>query len=272
MNRILHLQPEARAYYFIPKDAMQSSLLLSFAGYLLFLLSPLVEAVSSASDPSAIALIRNNINLYSILQDTKNYQALDQVFTPDASPYGLAPPNPKYPNNLTGIELLLQDALGDAITLHYSDTQYIELGPKGDTATAVSYAQAVYFAKDVNVTQQTATFYESFTDDFVLLGGRWLSRQKNITVTVCCLSLPLSTGKTTIMPGSTTGERLTMSLGCCWEPICHPGPIEGRQLIKNPNNARESWNLPYRVNLSLYIVSFLYICNFSCYPGKRDVL
>ena len=153
--------------------------------YLLFLFSPLVKG---QSDASAIALIHNNLNLYSVLQDTKSYEALDQVFTQDASPAGLAGPNSSYPNNLTGIELFLRAALGNATTLHYSDTQYVELGSTGDSATAVSYAQAVYFAKDVNVTQQICTFYETFTDDFVLQGGQWLSQQKNLTVTVCFVS------------------------------------------------------------------------------------
>ena len=54
----------------------------------------------------------------------------------------------------------------------------------GSTATAVSYAQAVYFAKDVNVSGQICTFYEIFTDDFVFLDERWLSRNKTLEVTV----------------------------------------------------------------------------------------
>ena len=152
--------------------------------YLSYLVIPIIESASTASNGSAIALINNNLNLYSVLIDTKNLQALDQVFTPDASPIGLAAPPGEYPNNLAGIRLYLRDALDDAITLHYSDTQVVGVGPTGDTATAISYGQAVYFAKDVNVTGQIATVYTTITDDLVLVGDQWLSRNKTLGVTV----------------------------------------------------------------------------------------
>ncbi|MCJ1239680.1 hypothetical protein MMC14_007678 [Varicellaria rhodocarpa] len=112
----------------------------SVAIWLLFLVISATASASSASDASAITLIHNNINLYLVLIDAKNFSALDQVFTPDASPDGLAGTNSSFPNNLTGIELFLQAALNDVTTLHYSDTQYVEIGPSGDTATAISYA------------------------------------------------------------------------------------------------------------------------------------
>lgn len=138
----------------------------------------------SIIEGSAIALIRNNLNLYSRLQDTKNFSALNQVFTQDASPFGLAGPS-NLPNNLTGIEEFLKAALENFTTLHYSDTQYVQLDPSGHTATAVSYGQAVYFGENATVTGQICTFYETFTDDFVLQNGSWLSQNKTIQVYVC---------------------------------------------------------------------------------------
>ena len=150
---------------------------------------PTVKGAGNASASSAIPLIVNKLNLYSILLDTKNYKALDQVFTPDASPLGLRAPAGLYPNNLTGIELYVQDSLDDAVTLHFSDTQYVDVGPTGKTATAISYGQAVYFAKDANVTGQIATVYTTYLDEFVLKGDQWLSQQKNLNVTVGFLFL-----------------------------------------------------------------------------------
>lgn len=132
----------------------------------------------------AIALIRNNLNLYSRLQDTKNFAALNQVFTQDASPVGLAGPS-DFPNNLTGIEEFLTRSLEKFTTLHYSDTQYVQLDPSGHTATAVSYGQAVYFGENAAVTGQICTFYETFTDEFVLQSGTWLSKNKTLQVYVC---------------------------------------------------------------------------------------
>ncbi|MCJ1255813.1 hypothetical protein MMC24_003631 [Lignoscripta atroalba] len=161
------------------------SALHSLALPLLLSLLPSTHATTTTttdSAGSAIALIRNNLNLYSILQDTKNFAALDQVFTQDASPIGLAGPTTSYPNNLTGIQQFLASALANVTTLHYSDTQFVELGPAGDTATAVSYTQAVYFAEDALVSGQVATYYESFRDEFVLRGGRWLSRNKTLQI------------------------------------------------------------------------------------------
>ena len=156
----------------------------------LCLLSHAVQgAPASAASSSAIALIRNNIDLYNVLLDTKNYTALDQVFTPDVSPLPLGAPPGVYPNNLMGLEEYVRDSLGNAITLAYSATQYVELGPAGNTATAISYGQSVYFAPDATLSGQIATIYTEFTDDFVLQGGRWLSRRKAIAVKVYCLSL-----------------------------------------------------------------------------------
>ena len=163
---------------------MDFSSLCSVITLLLFLVFRPIEGASSRSDGSALALIRNNVDLYFVLIDRKNFQALDKVFTPDASPVGLAGPDSGFPNNLTGIELFLKTALDDTTTLHYSDTQYVELSPAGDTATSVTYVQAVYFAKDVNVTGQIYTYYEQYFDDFILIGDQWLSQNKSIQVTV----------------------------------------------------------------------------------------
>ena len=152
--------------------------------FFLFFLMCGSQANSTISEGAAIASIRNNLNLYSRLQDTKNFTALNQVFTQDASPVGLAGPS-DFPNNLTGIEEFLRADLGNFTTLHYSDTQYVQLDPSGNTATAFSYGQAVYFGADAQVTGQICTFYETFTDEFVLQGGAWLSQNKTIQIYVC---------------------------------------------------------------------------------------
>ena len=168
---------------------MNFSILYSTITLLLFLVcSPVQGAGDSTSPASAIALIRNKLSLFDIIQDTKDFQALNKVFTPDATPDGLAGPNNTYAKNLTGIETFLKFALDDATTLHFSDTQYIEVGPTGDTASVTSYGQAVYFAKDVNVTGQICTFYEQIFDDFVFVGDQWLSQNKTLLITVRILS------------------------------------------------------------------------------------
>ena len=174
------------------------SFLLYLGALSLFSIFPTVTGVGNTSDASAISLIVNKLNLYSILIDSKNFQALDQVFTPDASPLGLLAPEGRYPNNLTGIEQYLKDSLDDATTLHFSDTQYVEVGPTGNTATAVSYGQAVYFAKDVNVTGQIATVYTTYADKFVLVGDQWLSQEKDLFLTVRLLFLCRPYNKNTI--------------------------------------------------------------------------
>ena len=144
-----------------------------------------IRGASNASEGCAIALIRNNLNLYSNLIDAKRFQDLDQVFTPDASPAGLiVSSRDTYPNNFTGIQLYLQNFLGDAISLHYVDTQYVELGPLQNTAISTTYVQATGFAKDANVTGQIIVLYGRYTDHFVLQGDRWLSQNKTLQVSV----------------------------------------------------------------------------------------
>ena len=157
---------------------------LRWTALLLFFFSSGSQAFGTITEGAAIALIRNNLNLYSRLQDTKNFAALNQVFTQDASPVGLAGPS-EFPNNLTGIEEFLKADLKNFTTLHYSDTQYVQLDPSGHTATALSYGQAVYFGENAAVTGQICTFYETFTDEFVLQSGIWLSKNKTLHVYVC---------------------------------------------------------------------------------------
>lgn len=142
------------------------------------------QAFGTVAEGAAIALIQNNLNLYSRLQDTKNFAALYQVFTQDASPIGLAGSLGDFPNNLTGIEEFLKAALDPFTTLHYSDTQYVQLDPSGQAATAVSYGQAVYFGDNAAVTGQICTYYETFTDEFILQNGMWLSKNKTIQIYV----------------------------------------------------------------------------------------
>ena len=146
---------------------------------ILALLSSLLigtQAINTDSDGSSIALIRNKIALYSILIDTKDFAALDQVYTQGVSP--------NTNGNLTTEEDFLREALTGTITLHYSDTQYVKLGPTRDTAKAISYVQAVYLAPDVNTTGQTLTYYERFLDDFVYLNGDWLIQNRTLEILV----------------------------------------------------------------------------------------
>ncbi|MCJ1255244.1 hypothetical protein MMC24_003060 [Lignoscripta atroalba] len=159
---------------------------------LLSLFIPLITPAPldpSSSSASAITQIRNTINLLSILQDTKNFTALDQVYTADVNPFGL-----------DYVQCVLEASLADATTLHYADTDFVELGPAGDTATAVSYVQAIYFADevvgvvDVNGDAEegqgegsqgeggSCTFFETNTFEMVLRGGRWLIQNQQLEI------------------------------------------------------------------------------------------
>ena len=148
---------------------------------LLCLTFPLVQGAPTVA--SSLSLIRNKISLYSILIDAKNFEALDQVFTPNASLI-LGSTDTPYPQNLSSIESFLAEALEGTITLHQSDTQYVEVGSTGLTATALSYGEAVYFAPDANVTGNFGTVYSTYTDQLVFDGKQWLSESKLIAFNV----------------------------------------------------------------------------------------
>lgn len=204
-----------------------SSTLCSLAASLLsILLVSTPASTSELSEAASISAIRNKINLYSVLLDNKDYGALDRVFTQDVAPFGLEK-----------LEALLRAALEDSITLHYSDTEYVEIGPTSDTASAVSYMQAIYFAKDANTTDQTCTFYERNMDDFVLRGGEWLILNRTLSFTVSflwavslCYALyfrvdkfPLSRGTfqgVTVRKQKGTDGKTRRSLAI--EPFCRP--------------------------------------------------
>ena len=185
------------------------------------------QGEASSSVGSAVALIRNNINLYSILIDTKDFQALDQVFTPNASLILGDSPDP-YPQNLSSIEVFLAKALEGTITLHFSDTQYVEVAPAGDTATALSYGEALYFALDVNTTGSTATVYTTYKDQFVFDGKQWLSESKLIEVvvssdvyvsTVESTNIILGDGWEYLLDCSNTEEFLDSVSSACFDMV-----------------------------------------------------
>lgn len=143
---------------------------------LLFLLmSPFVSAQTALYTPtqtSDIEAIRFVLAQWCYDVDTKNYNALVDVFTSDV----VADVAPSPIVNLTALQQLYNTALGNSTTQHSSSTEYVKF-LNATTANVTSYNQAVYLGPGsgrANLQKSSATFYERYDDTFVKgYDGSW---------------------------------------------------------------------------------------------------
>ncbi|KAF1985333.1 hypothetical protein K402DRAFT_464638 [Aulographum hederae CBS 113979] len=110
--------------------------------------------------------IRNTISRYCIALDTKDWELLKQVFTPDVIA--------NYPfrdemDSLEAVSQAIQGRLGEVITQHALTTQVIVVAADGKTATGETYFTGAHFGHG----KYEGTVLQAFgkyLDDLVCVG------------------------------------------------------------------------------------------------------
>ncbi|KAL8729176.1 MAG: hypothetical protein Q9166_004915 [cf. Caloplaca sp. 2 TL-2023] len=123
---------------------------------------------SNPTDAIAIGSIHNVLALFNYALDTKNFDALRDIYTTDAIAKVARVPTSDLESL---IEFYNGTALGDVFTQHIAHTVFV-YAITHDTAKSISYANALYFspieegkifARDVDV------LYERYDDSWVKL-------------------------------------------------------------------------------------------------------
>ncbi|KAL8726823.1 MAG: hypothetical protein Q9166_006439 [cf. Caloplaca sp. 2 TL-2023] len=156
-------------------------------------LNPSSASVSAPRDTITLASITQLLSLFSLSLDTKNFDALNNVFSNDATIVGTGAPH------LTGLPAIkdFYRSTFQNTTLITQHTSTIVYGYNFSetTASSISYADAVYFGPAVLdrgvgrlFSNSSVVFREKFENDYVKEesgGGAWkISRQDGPTILV----------------------------------------------------------------------------------------
>ncbi|KAI9878062.1 MAG: hypothetical protein M1830_002041 [Pleopsidium flavum] len=151
------------------------SLLRCALALVFLLISPLISAQTALYNPtqtSDIEAIRFVLAQFCYDLDTKNYNALVDVFTPDV----VAEVAPSPIVSLSALQQFYNTKLGNATTQHLSSTEYVKF-LNATTANVTSYNMAVYLGPGsglANLQKSSAVFYERYDDTFVKVNdGSW---------------------------------------------------------------------------------------------------
>ncbi|KAI9673616.1 MAG: hypothetical protein M1817_002253 [Caeruleum heppii] len=144
---------------------MKTSLLPAIPALLLTLVStPLVHANHDAVQYLAdVDAIRHTLFRYPQAIDSKAYDIMEELFTPDAT-YSLSPAVPAV-TGVAAIKNVIASASRDAKTQHFMGTEVIDLDRKRGTATSVVYLLGTFYGQGgVN---RTTNAYGFFKDELV---------------------------------------------------------------------------------------------------------
>ncbi|KAL8947980.1 MAG: hypothetical protein Q9222_005788 [Ikaeria aurantiellina] len=134
------------------------------------------------TDAMTIGAIHNVLALFNYALDSKNFDALRDVYTDD-----IVARVAREPTN--DIESLIKfyngTALGDVVTQHTAHTIFVyDLGPQ--SAKSISYANALYFSKIGEgqfFARDVDTFYERYDDVWARQrDGGWKIRERSINI------------------------------------------------------------------------------------------
>ncbi|KAJ5690160.1 hypothetical protein N7462_004552 [Penicillium macrosclerotiorum] len=129
------------------------------------------------TDAGTIEAIRNTLAIYPFAIDGKNFDALNKVFTTDATANYSAPLNILSP--LSSIQSVLESSLACVTTQHLYGTQWIDvLSPI--TARSVTYFRAAHFGKG-ETEGQVLYAYGQYQDNWERqLTGTWRIVHRNL--------------------------------------------------------------------------------------------
>ncbi|KAL8692027.1 MAG: hypothetical protein Q9218_002859 [Villophora microphyllina] len=134
------------------------------------------------TDAMTITSIHNVLALFNLALDSKNFQALRDVYTVDVVARVARTPT----NDLDSlIKFYNGTALGDVVTQHTVHTIFV-YNIQRDSAQSISYANALYFSKIGQgqfFARDVDTFYERYDDVWQKQqDGRWLIKERSINI------------------------------------------------------------------------------------------
>lgn len=145
-----------------------------------------------SADSETTIEVTQILSLFGFLLDTKNFSALNYVFTDDvvvdSRPLsGTATGNPS--TGLASLEKFYERVYFNQTTQHVSESVLVyDLAQT--TAKAVSYQSVVYFGQGA-LLGQIATFYEKLDDDLVKVDGSWRISARTLILFVSFSTLRL---------------------------------------------------------------------------------
>ncbi|KAL8707217.1 MAG: hypothetical protein Q9220_007711 [cf. Caloplaca sp. 1 TL-2023] len=136
------------------------------------------------TDAMTIGAIHNVLALFNYALDSKNFEALRDVYTENVTARVARTPT-------NDIESLIKfyngTALGDVVTQHTAHTIFVyDIAPR--TAKSISYANALYFSKispGQFFARDVDTFYERYDDVWAKqANGQWKISERSINIYV----------------------------------------------------------------------------------------
>ncbi|KAL9583853.1 MAG: hypothetical protein Q9212_002471 [Teloschistes hypoglaucus] len=137
---------------------------------------------SSPTEAMTIGSIHNVLALFNLALDSKNFEALRDVYTTDIKARVARVPT----NDIDSlIRFYNGTALGDVVTQHTAHTIFV-YDLQRESAKSISYANALYFSKVQEgqiFARDVDTFYERYDDVWQRQkDGRWLIKERSINI------------------------------------------------------------------------------------------
>ncbi|KAK3114109.1 hypothetical protein LTR53_007894 [Teratosphaeriaceae sp. CCFEE 6253] len=132
--------------------------------------------------------IQNTISRYCLALDTKDFELLKQVFTPDVDtiyPFG------GQRKGVQSVADAIQNRLAPVASQHALTTQQIEVAADGKSAEAITYFTGVHFGKG-KWDGKEVTAWGKYTDTLTLsegkqalpgASGQWLISRREVSFT-----------------------------------------------------------------------------------------
>lgn len=133
-------------------------------------------------DAVALEQIRNTLGLYPLSIDGKNFDALEQVFTPDAVANYSSPISVL--RGLPAIKATLEKILAPVDSQHMYGTQVVEIRHGGCEASAVTYVTVAQFGRGP-YEGEVLYSYGQYQDTLVRIpSGGWRIKERNLVYMV----------------------------------------------------------------------------------------
>ena len=134
--------------------------------------------------------IRQTISRYALANDEKNFDALSEVFTPDAVvKFPLPPPNDII-RGLPAIKAALKVQLADHVTQHTMSTTVVaNVNSRSPNSTA--YLVANYLGQG-NLTGQLLSFYGKYLDQWEYQGRLWKIKHRELVLFVSTIAFSIT--------------------------------------------------------------------------------
>lgn len=156
--------------------------------WLLVMISLFVNSISarsinqSGTADDAELQIRRKLFKYATSIDSKNFVALDEIFTERVAVRYPYPPPDDVINDRATLQAVLKTQLGNLVTQHAISTAVVDFTNRHE-ANSTAYLVATYLGQG-NLTGQTLAYYGKYLDKWVLEGGEWKSNNRVLTAFV----------------------------------------------------------------------------------------